>query len=61
MDRKKAVQKNFEEAKKNNNTKGLKSDTAKCVKLTELFSKGLNSAAAEEDSTSRQYPIMSKN
>ncbi len=28
----------------------LKSDAAKCVKLTELFSKGLNSAAAAEDS-----------
>ncbi len=51
MDRKKAVQKNFEKAKKNNNKKGLKSDTAKCVKLTELFSKGLNWAAAAEDSS----------
>ncbi len=50
MDRKKAVQKNLEEANKNNK-KGLKSDAAKCVKLIKLFSKGLNSAAAEEDSS----------
>ncbi len=45
------MQKNFEKAKKNNNKKGIKSDAAKCVKLTELFSKGLNSAAAAEDSS----------
>ncbi len=43
------MQKNFEKAKKKKKKKGIKSDAAKCVKLTELFSKGLNSAAAAEE------------
>ncbi len=49
MDRKK--RKGGAEKLRESKKRALKSDAAKCIKLTEIFSKGLNSAAAAEDSS----------
>ncbi len=53
------MQKNFDK-QKNKPKKALKSDAAKCVKLTELFSKCLNLAATAEDSSAADAEVRRK-